>query len=326
MRQQILVTIIVVVMMLLHLRSAALISGVLPLAVLFAFIGMKLFGVDANVVALSGIAIAIGTIVDMGVVLIENILKHLDDAAPDENRLEVVYRACTEVGGAVVTAVLTTVISFLPVFTMEAAEGKLFRPLAYTKTFALIGSIVVALTLIPPLAHWLIAGKFRAAWAKLSLWIGVVVVGLIGPFLISGFPWWLGVMMLGIGTFHLLGDRLPPTMRRTLLIGFNFVMAIIVAFWLAADWKPLGPDVPLHNILFVFLTVGGLLGFFWVFIHYYARLLAYFLRIKILFLLHVVRLGQSIRVDARICAEIRHLCRDGPRGARSRQGVHALPR
>jgi len=112
--QQILVTIIVVVLMVLHLRSAALISGVLPLAVLFAFIGMKLFKVDANVVALSGIAIAIGTIVDMGVVLIENILKHLDESSEDEDRLEVVYRACTEVGSAVVTAVLTTVISFLP--------------------------------------------------------------------------------------------------------------------------------------------------------------------------------------------------------------------
>ena len=108
-RQQILVTIIVVVLMVLHLRSASLISGVLPLAVLFSFIGMKLFGVDANVVALSGIAIAIGTIVDMGVVLIENILKHLDDAPPEESRLEVVYRACTEVASAVVTAVLTTV-------------------------------------------------------------------------------------------------------------------------------------------------------------------------------------------------------------------------
>ena len=127
-RQQILVTIIVVIIMVMHLRSAALISGVLPLAVLFSFIGMKTFGVDANVVALSGIAIAIGTIVDMGVVLIENILKHLDEAPPEESRLEVVYRACSEVAGAVVTAVLTTVVSFLPVFTMEAAEGKLFRP------------------------------------------------------------------------------------------------------------------------------------------------------------------------------------------------------
>jgi Cu(I)/Ag(I) efflux system membrane protein CusA/SilA len=132
-RQQILVTIIVVVVMLLHLRSASLISGVLPLSVLFAFVGMKLFGVDANVVALSGIAIAIGTIVDMGVVLIENILKHLDEASGEEDRLEVVYRACTEVSGAVVTAVLTTVVSFLPILTMEAAEGKLFQPLAYTR-------------------------------------------------------------------------------------------------------------------------------------------------------------------------------------------------
>ena len=165
-RQQILVTVIVVVLMVLHLRSAALVSGVLPLAVLFSFIGMKLFGVDANVVALSGIAIAIGTIVDMGVVLIENILKHLDDAPPEESRLEVVHRACSEVGSAVVTAVLTTVVSFLPVFTMEAAEGKLFRPLAFTKTFALIGSIVVALTVIPPLAHWFIATKRRKRTQK----------------------------------------------------------------------------------------------------------------------------------------------------------------
>jgi len=283
-RQQILVTIIVVVLMLLHLRSAALISGVLPLAVLFAFIGMKLFKVDANVVALSGIAIAIGTIVDMGVVLIENILRHLDDAPPHENRLEVVYRACSEVSGAVVTAVLTTVISFLPVFTMEAAEGKLFRPLAYTKTFALIGSIVVALTVIPPLAHWLIAGKFRAKWSQVGLWAGIAAVGWVSPFLISWFPWWLGALLVSAATFHLLGDRLPSLVRRSILVSFNFGVAILVAFWLAADWKPLGPELPLHNIIFVFVTVGGLLGFFWLVIKFYAQLLAFFLRIKLLFL------------------------------------------
>ena len=283
-RQQILVTIIVVVLMLLHLRSATLISGVLPLAVLFAFIGMKLFGVDANVVALSGIAIAIGTIVDMGAVMIENILKHLDDALPDESRLEVVYRACSEVASAVVTAVLTTVISFLPVFTMEAAEGKLFRPLAYTKTFALIGSIVVALTVIPPLAHWLIAGKFRTKWSQLGLWGGIAAVGLVSPFLISWFPWWLGVLLVSAATFHLLGERLPSLARRSILVSFNFVVAIGVAFWLAADWKPLGPELHLHNIIFVFVTVGGLLGFFWLVIKFYARLLAFFLRIKLLFL------------------------------------------
>ena len=90
---EILVTIIVVIVMLLHLRSSLLISGLLPLAVLMCFIAMKTFGVDANIVALSGIAIAIGTIVDMGIVVCENILNHLDDADPGEDRLEVIYRA-----------------------------------------------------------------------------------------------------------------------------------------------------------------------------------------------------------------------------------------
>jgi copper/silver efflux system protein len=283
-RQQILVTVIVVVIMLLHLRSASLISGVLPLAVLFSFIGMKLFGVDANVVALSGIAIAIGTIVDMGVVLIENILKHLDEAPPDENRLEVVYRACSEVASAVVTAVLTTVISFLPVFTMEAAEGKLFRPLAYTKTFALIGSIVVALTVIPPLAHWVIAGRMRRKWSQWGLWIGAAVIGMIGAITLEWFPWWLGGLMVVVAAFKIFGEKLTPGLHRTILWGFNFLVAVIVALWLAADWKPLGPDQQAHNVLFVLLTVGGLLGSFWLIIRYYATLLSLILRAKTLFL------------------------------------------
>jgi Cu(I)/Ag(I) efflux system membrane protein CusA/SilA len=283
-RQQILVTIIVVVVMLLHLRSASLISGVLPLAVLFSFIGMKLFRIDANVVALSGIAIAIGTIVDMGVMLIENILKHLDDAGPEENRLEVVYRACTEVGSAMVTAVLTTIISFLPVFTMEAAEGKLFRPLAYTKTFALVGSIVVALTIIPPLAHWFIAGRLRTSWSRLGVWAGVALAGFVLPLTTAWAPWWLGLLLIATAAFHLAGNRLPERVRRGTLTAFNLVVAAIVAIWLAADWQPLGPEIPGHNILFVLLSVGGLLGGIWLFIHYYPRLLAIVLRIKLLFL------------------------------------------
>ena len=283
-RQQILVTIIVVVIMVMHLRSASLISGVLPLAVLFAFIGMKVFGVDANVVALSGIAIAIGTIVDMGVVLIENILKHLDDAPPEESRLEVVYRACTEVASAVVTAVLTTVISFLPVFTMEAAEGKLFRPLAYTKTFALIGSIVVALTIIPPLAHWFIAGRYKSHLAKVGLWGGIGVIGLLAAIFVSWFPWWLGVLAVATAAFHLSSPKIPAKIQRGTLFTFNFVVAIFVALWLAADWKPLGPEQHLHNILFVLMTVGGLLGFFYIFIRFYARILAFLLHFKLIFL------------------------------------------
>ena len=284
-RQQILVTIIVVVVMVLHLRSAALISGVLPLAVLFSFIGMRIFKVDANVVALSGIAIAIGTIVDMGVVLTENILKHLDDAKPKDNRLEVVYRACTEVASAVVTAVLTTVISFLPVFTMEAAEGKLFRPLAYTKTFALIGSIVVALTILPPLAHWLIAGTHKTQWSKLGLWGTVALFGLGGIIFIAWFPWWLGTLMILAAGFHLADQQLPPEIRRIILLIFNLIVATLVALWLAADWQPLGPEQQSHNILFVLLAVGGLLTFIYFFISFYAKILAAILRCKTVFLL-----------------------------------------
>ena len=153
--EEILITIVVVLLLVFHLRSSLLISLMLPAAVLLTFVGMKLFGVDANVVALSGIAIAIGTIVDMGIVLCENVLKALDQADDDEPRLPIIFAACAEVGGAVLTAVMTTVISFLPVFAMEGAEGKLFKPLAYTKTFALIASVLIALTLLPPLIHML---------------------------------------------------------------------------------------------------------------------------------------------------------------------------
>jgi len=249
-RQQILVTIIVVVLMVFHLRSAGLISGVLPLAVLFSFIGMKLFGVDANIVALSGIAIAIGTVVDMGVVLVENTLKHLEAAHPEEDRKEVVYRACSEVGGAVTTAVLTTIISFLPVFTMEGAEGKLFQPLAYTKTFALVGSIVVALTLIPPLAHWLIATKGRNKPHKQ----------------IPLQPGFLGYMRRFSRAFVCLS------------------VALITAVFLAKDWQPLGPEHSVSNLFFVVVLIGGLIGLVFFFIHFYTRMLAVVLRIKLLFI------------------------------------------
>ena len=115
--QQILVTIIVVIIMVLHLRSSVLISAMLPLAVLITFIAMKLFGVDANIVALSGIAIAIGTVVDVGIVLTENIIKHLKEAAPGSSPATVIYEAVTEVAGAVTTSVMTTIVSFLPVIT-----------------------------------------------------------------------------------------------------------------------------------------------------------------------------------------------------------------
>ncbi len=186
---EILVTVIVILVMLGHLGSALLISGLLPLAVLICFIAMKQFSVDANVVALSGIAIAIGTIVDVGVVVTENILKHVGPGQDRAERLQAVRRATSEVGGAVLTAVLTTVISFLPVFTMMGPEGKLFKPLAYTKTFVLIASILVALTVIPALAHLILGrGKPRGRFlptlpAGIRRYSSLLLAALVGVFL-----------------------------------------------------------------------------------------------------------------------------------------------
>ncbi|NNM30985.1 MAG: efflux RND transporter permease subunit, partial [Akkermansiaceae bacterium] len=185
--QQVLITIIVVIIMVLHLRTSVLISSMLPLAVLVTFIAMKLTGIDANVVALAGIAIAIGTVVDVGIVLTENVLKHLDEAEPGERTLPVILRGTHEVAGAVVTAVLTTVISFLPVFALTGEAGRLFRPLAFTKTYALAASLIVALTIIPPLAHLFFGWKARGSGTskrKLALLpINLFVAALVGWFL-----------------------------------------------------------------------------------------------------------------------------------------------
>lgn len=145
------ITILVILVMIGEPGVSMLISGILPLAVLLTFIGMKVFGVDANIVSLSGIAIAVGTIVDMAIILSENVMKHLQDPNNKQGLFQTIFQASAEVGSAIVTAVATTIVSFLPVFTMEMAEGKLFKPLAYTKSFALIASIIVTLTLMPAL-------------------------------------------------------------------------------------------------------------------------------------------------------------------------------
>ncbi len=279
---EILVTIIVVIIMVMHLRSSLLISGLLPLTVLMTFIAMKTFGVDANIVALSGIAIAIGTIVDMGIVICENILRHLDQADPGESRLEVVFRASSEVGGAVLTAIATTVVSFLPVFTMEAAEGKLFRPLAFTKTFALIASVIVAVTIIPPLAHILFtrgkeAGRSRKFWP-----LGLIVGGL-AAFTLSF--WFAGLLLIGAAAYLHFRSRLPKKIAGRVPTYFNYAAVLIVAWLLAGHWEPLGVDAgTLLNFIFVTLLLGSVLFMFKLFIWAYEPILRWCLSHKLLFL------------------------------------------
>ncbi len=151
--EEIIITIIIVTIFLLHFRSSIVVAMTLPLAVIIAFIAMYELGVDSNVMSLSGIAIAIGTLVDMGIIMTENIYRHLTESDGSKPRIEVIYDAGKEVGSAIITAVSTTIVSFIPVFFMQSQEGRLFKPLAYTKTFALFASVIIAITVVPVLCN-----------------------------------------------------------------------------------------------------------------------------------------------------------------------------
>ncbi len=279
--QQILVTILVVIFMVAHLRSSMLISGLLPLAVLMCFIAMSRFGVDSNIMSLTGIAIAIGTMVDMGIILTENILKHLGEAKPDENRLEVIYRAATEVGGAVLTAISTTIISFLPVFTMEGAEGKLFKPLAYTKTFALLASVIVALTIIPPLAHLLFKVREKKLFVSRARMVWAGAVALAAGIWLS---WWLAVAVLAVGAWPWIRKRLPEKGLARIPMAGNVIAFAVVLWILTNQWLPLGPERGIiRNLLFAGGMILGLLVFFRIFMQFYEPLLRWFLAHKAVF-------------------------------------------
>ena len=277
---EILITILVIIIMVFNLRASVLISGLLPVAVLMVFIAMKLFGVDANIVALSGIAIAIGTMVDVGVILSENIIRHLDEDDGTQSINTVVYNATAEVSGAIVTAVMTTIISFIPVFTMIGAEGKLFRPLAFTKTFALTASIIVALFLIPPFAAFLFRKKSINNTFKYVLNGVLIALGIVA--IVYGY--WLGLILIAFGITALLNLQSKITDKQANLINIIISVSAIV-FLLAEYWRPLGIDKSIFwNLIFVSVICFGLLGVFSLFIKYYTRILKWCLDNKLLFL------------------------------------------
>jgi Cu(I)/Ag(I) efflux system membrane protein CusA/SilA len=280
---EILVVIIIIVILVLHVESSLLISAVLPLAVLISFIGMKTFGVDANILALAGIAIAIGTLDDMGIVICESIFRRMQAAVPGESKLRIVFEGSREVGGAVLAAAATTVISFLPVFALEGAEGKLFKPLAMTKTFAIFGSAVVALIVIPPLAQILFRGPddrrgYRRIFHEALLLIGA----LIGLF----FSWHLGLLVALIGICRILSSWFSPRVQRWAQWVSSGLIAILVAVLLTRHWIPLGPEAGFFsNFLFAATLILGLLCIFWILQHYYGQILGWCLNHKALFLL-----------------------------------------
>jgi len=155
---------LVILIFLLHFRSALVIVLTLPIAVLIAFITMKLMGVTSNIMSLGGIAIAIGVLVDAGVIMVENCYRHLSEIPAEERdakRLEIVISSAKQVGRAIFFSLAIIVLSFIPVFMLEGQEGKLFHPLAFTKTFSMMGSAVIAITLVPVLMYYFMRGKMR---------------------------------------------------------------------------------------------------------------------------------------------------------------------
>lgn len=278
---EILITIFVIIIMVFNLRASALISGLLPVAVLMVFISMKMFGVDANIVALSGIAIAIGTMVDVGVILSENVIRHIDENDEGLPMNEVVYKATAEVSGAILTAVMTTIISFIPVFTMIGAEGKLFRPLAFTKTMALAASLIVALFLIPPFAAFIFKKRNLKNTFSYALNVMLAILGLIA--IVYGHL--LGIVLIAftVTGVLLLRGKIPSEKGNVINI---FISAFAIIFLLAEYWRPLGVDKSIFwNLIFVGLICFGLLGVFTLFRRQYVRILNWALSNKLLFLI-----------------------------------------
>jgi Cu(I)/Ag(I) efflux system membrane protein CusA/SilA len=287
---QVLITILVVIVMVYNLRASFLISSILPIAVLMVFIAMRYFGVDANIVALSGIAIAIGTMVDLGVILSENIIKHLDEAPPEQKLIDTIYNGAAEVSSAIVTAVSTTIVSFIPVFTMQAAEGKLFGPLAYTKTFALIAALIVSLFIMPTLAHWFFGFKIKNTFLKKYGSYALVIIGVIALFFDQV---WGGVLLMLFGVIGILKNSFEDkkeSFSKPIRFLFNYAELIIVLFgvvWLLAEsWLPLGASQSLAlNFIFVVLLVGLILGGFTLLEYQYKNILKWCIDNKVKFLL-----------------------------------------
>jgi Cu(I)/Ag(I) efflux system membrane protein CusA/SilA len=286
---QVLITILVVIVMVYNLRASFLISSILPIAVLMVFIAMRYFEVDANIVALSGIAIAIGTMVDLGVILSENIIKHIDEAPPGQKLINTIYNGASEVATAILTAVSTTIVSFIPVFTMQAAEGKLFGPLAFTKTFALIAALLVSLLIMPTLAHWFFGFKIKNNLLKKYGSYSLVIIGVVA---LAFGQVWGGVMLFLFGVIGILKQFLNANSKnfpKPVFFLYQYAELIIVLIgvtWLLAKyWLPLGASKSLPiNFAFVAILVAVILGSFTLLEYEYKRILHWCLNNKTKFL------------------------------------------
>ena len=165
--QELLMVALVCVTFLFHLRSSLVAVISLPIGILAAFIVMHAQGLNANIMSLGGIAIAIGAMIDGAIVLIENMHKHIErEPLTDENRWRIVTESAVEVGPALFFSLLIITVSFIPVFALEAQEGRMFSPLAFTKTYAMAAAAALAITLVPVLMGYFVRGNIRSEQGK----------------------------------------------------------------------------------------------------------------------------------------------------------------
>jgi Cu(I)/Ag(I) efflux system membrane protein CusA/SilA len=238
-QEELVITAVVIVLFLLHFRASVIVAITLPMAVLMAFIGMRWFAIDANIMSLAGIAIAIGEVADLGIIISENVYQHLvaweanrrnetevtgaeATAIDARTRTDVIIEATYEVAPAVMTGVSTTIVSFLPVFFLTGRDLKLFAPLAWTKTFAMVAALLVAVFLVPALCRLLLHSSRWSRWrslvaAAVSAIAGVVVCGLFwSPWIddVSPWPFWatapVAGLLFGALTYLISRERLRP--------------------------------------------------------------------------------------------------------------------
>ncbi len=283
-KEEVLTSILIIVIMLSHFLSSVLICSLLPLTILITFILMWLFNVDANIMSLAGIAIAIGEMVDMGIIFCENIIARVensDDQGEEQGAYAVVYEAATDVGSAVVTAMATTIATFLPVFAMIGAEGKLFKPLAYTKTFCLSASLIVAIAIVPCLMLILVRKK------KIPLWLSLLNVALLclgGAWVARSINGWLGLLLIALGVYRFFETSLSGWKKKTVQWILNTAIVIVILLVLTDSWMPLG-HAPgfMKNLGLVVAVYGTVIAGLLLFQFFYPFLLRFFLDYKWIF-------------------------------------------
>ena len=208
---------LVCVVFLMHVRSALVAIITLPLGILIAYVFIYMLGLSSNIMSLGGIAIAIGAMVDAAIVMIENAHKRLERALPDKTRTEVIIEAAIQVGPALFFSLLIITVSFLPIFTLEAQEGRLFKPLAFTKTFAMAAAAFLSITLVPALMTLFVRGRImpehKNPLNRLLTWAYRPVISLALQFKWTTILVALGILAISLWPAARLGTEFMPTLN-----------------------------------------------------------------------------------------------------------------